>query len=199
MNEREKMMTMSTPEEHAMRSFDGPGPGKHLQTAREEAHLTVSIVATKLHLRTEVIEMMERDDYHHAPDFVFVRGYLRAYAKLLHLSPDEVIAMFDFLQLEKPKRIHGLIQGKKQSINKERSARWISFLIIVVLVVAFSFWQHGHSILKTPEASSVKTPLRSQKNVDLKAGKALHFMDLKPGVWGSIAKHGQTYSPKPKE
>ena len=61
--------------------------------------MSVLEVADALNLPTDVIECLESDDYEQLPPTVFTRGYLRSYARLLELSPDELIAMYPPLGL----------------------------------------------------------------------------------------------------
>ncbi|MCZ7597367.1 MAG: helix-turn-helix domain-containing protein [Gammaproteobacteria bacterium] len=63
-------------------------PGMILAAARDELKWSIEDVAANLNLRVSVIEALERDDYGDLPGPTFVRGYIRAYARLLGI--DEV-------------------------------------------------------------------------------------------------------------
>lgn len=65
-----------------------------LRTARESLEVTLREVADALNLPNRVIEAMETDDYTNLPAAVFIRGYLRSYARLLDLDEDAVIALY---------------------------------------------------------------------------------------------------------
>lgn len=59
------------------------GVGRVLADARQAKGLTVSEVAEKLKLSGRQIEALEAEDYDRLPAAVFVRGFIRNYARLL--------------------------------------------------------------------------------------------------------------------
>lgn len=68
-----------------------PSPfGARLKAAREAMGLERKEVANQLRLNEKIIVMMERDRY--APDLpvIFIRGYIRAYGKLLQIPDHEI-------------------------------------------------------------------------------------------------------------
>jgi len=76
------------------------GPGRMLRDQRLRRELSVGDVADGLHLDAATIDALERDDYSRLPPVTFVRGYLRAYARLLELPDDEVLRRFEALGVE---------------------------------------------------------------------------------------------------
>lgn len=70
------------------------GPGGRLRAARRAMNVEVREVADALNLPTASIEAIERNDYAELPNIVFARGYVRAYAKLVELDPEPVVAAF---------------------------------------------------------------------------------------------------------
>lgn len=70
-------------------------PGERLRQARELKKLSLDDVAKHLHLGVEKIEALERDEVEQIAAPVFVAGYLRAYARLLGLSGDEIVSIFE--------------------------------------------------------------------------------------------------------
>ncbi len=75
-------------------------PGKTLRDERERLNLSKEDIAMRLRLRVGVIEAIERDDYREMVADVFLKGYLRSYAKLLSLDPDGLIKQFESLDIE---------------------------------------------------------------------------------------------------
>ena len=75
-------------------SFDNrmPSSGRQLRRAREEAGVSVDEISHDLHLDRAVVLALESDDYESLGAPVFVRGYLRSYARRLHLDEDDVVA-----------------------------------------------------------------------------------------------------------
>lgn len=67
-----------------------PGAGRMLAEARLARGLTVAQVAEKLKLTSRQIEAIEAEDYSRLPAAVFVRGFIRNYARLLELPQDSL-------------------------------------------------------------------------------------------------------------
>lgn len=67
------------------------GIGRQLSTARKKWGLSVEEVAKCLNLSTAIIEALEQGDCERLPGATFVRGYLRAYAKLLKLDHEAIL------------------------------------------------------------------------------------------------------------
>jgi cytoskeleton protein RodZ len=70
-----------------------------LRATRERLQFTVDDVANALHLSREHILALEAGDFDGLGPQVFVRGYLRGYAKLLGLSEQSVLAAFPLLDV----------------------------------------------------------------------------------------------------
>ena len=71
-----------------------------LRAAREQQQLTVDDVANVLHLSREHIVALETGDFARLGPQVFVRGYLRSYARLLGLPEQSVLADFPLDDME---------------------------------------------------------------------------------------------------
>ena len=67
-------------------------PGAVLSQARQAQAVTVREVADVLHLPQHVVEAIERGDKTELPSYVFTRGYVRSYAKLMELEPEPLVA-----------------------------------------------------------------------------------------------------------
>src|SRR3954471_17432291 len=70
-------------------------PGAMLAAAREELNLSVSDVARHLKLSPAQVEALEAGAYERLPGPVFVRGFLRNYAKLLGIDPQPLLRSID--------------------------------------------------------------------------------------------------------
>lgn len=68
-----------------------PTPGTRLRAAREELKLSPFDVARELKLHPRQIDALERDDYTIFSSPVFVRGFLRNYARLVGLTGDVLV------------------------------------------------------------------------------------------------------------
>ena len=72
---------------------DAPArPGLLLAAAREGCALSVADVARQLKLSPWQVEALEADDYRRLPGVVFVRGFIRNYARLVKLDAASLLA-----------------------------------------------------------------------------------------------------------
>ncbi len=69
-----------------------PTVGQILRDAREAQGITLEDAAVRLRLMHRQIEAMETDDFDSLGQPVFARGFVRNYARLLGLVPDELLA-----------------------------------------------------------------------------------------------------------
>jgi len=65
--------------------------GAVLRAAREAMGLSLDSVAQQLKLAPRQVVALEEDDYARLPGRTFVRGFLRNYARLVHVDPDKVL------------------------------------------------------------------------------------------------------------
>jgi len=68
-----------------------PGFGARLKSAREAMPMAVADVANKLKLTARQIEAIEEEDMSHLPNEVFVRGFVRNYARLVGVQIDSLL------------------------------------------------------------------------------------------------------------
>ena len=68
----------------------GAAPNQRLSQAREAQNLTTADVARRLKLSVWQVEALESGQYDQLPGPTFVRGFIRNYARLLDLDPDEL-------------------------------------------------------------------------------------------------------------
>ena len=66
-------------------------PGQALQAAREARQLSVPQVADQLKLSSAAVTALEANDWDRLPAPVFVRGYIRAYARLMALDVEALL------------------------------------------------------------------------------------------------------------
>lgn len=122
--------------------------GDYLRRSREALGFSIDEVAIELHLARDVVMHMEQETLASLPAPIFVRGYLRAYAKLVQADPDQVIHAFN--------RVCAPDDNKKLNLGKhivikemkgggEKPMRWVSYIIFIGLIVLLLMWWHGHN------------------------------------------------------
>lgn len=135
-------------------------PGMQLAELREKRGFTQEYVAGKLHLRVRIIELLEQDNYELLPEPVFIKGYIRAYAKLLNVPYEPFLIFYNRLNIADRKVEKALWQGRRETNFKEKMVRWLSFMAVVVIIIAAAFWWQKSKDTKlstnTPEKINTK-------------------------------------------
>ncbi|KTD55816.1 DNA-binding protein [Legionella santicrucis] len=169
------MNTITTLDENMLEN--DKNPGAHLASIREQKGYTIEYVANKLHLRARIIELIENNEFHLLPEPVFVKGYLRAYAKLLGTSPEPYLAIFNkqYLVERKPERALWQ-QSKRESHKAEHIIRWFTVLFALGVIVAVGIWwqknRDNQQVFSTNSAAPADLSLNQQtpvnKNLEIK-------------------------------
>ncbi|MEC7994076.1 MAG: helix-turn-helix transcriptional regulator, partial [Pseudomonadota bacterium] len=66
--------------------------GASLAAGREALGITQTEAADVLNLTQRTIAALEADDYDNLPGWVYASGYIRAYARMLGLDADDLVA-----------------------------------------------------------------------------------------------------------
>lgn len=74
--------------------------GEYLRKKRELREVTLEEIASITRICTRYLQALEDDDYECIPADVFVKGFLRAYAKCIGLAPDEIISLYEMQRKE---------------------------------------------------------------------------------------------------
>lgn len=148
------------------------GFGALLKAGREEKNLSVADVATKLKLTARQVEALEAEDLSHLPSPVFVRGFVRNYARLVDVDADSLIAPLD-AQTTVSETITAPSAGVSFSGGGLR--RWVvlplaGLGLFLLLVAALYHWlRQGEDTLVVAEpaapaqpAPAVPAPVESQ-------------------------------------
>ena len=112
--------------------------GARLSAARKERQLTVKAVADELKLDINMVEALEQDDKAVLPAAIFVKGYLRRYARLVGLPEDELVRAYADSTGELPPLTVVALKTKKSFVRLP-SVRVIRN-IILLLLAAIMLW-----------------------------------------------------------
>ncbi len=66
--------------------------GEYLKAKREEQKTSLDDVVRVTKISPMYLRYLEQDELHRQVEPVFFNGYLRCYAKFLHLDPDDVVS-----------------------------------------------------------------------------------------------------------
>ena len=137
--------------------------GARLQAAREAQGLERRDAAAQLRLSEKVIAMMEKDRY--APDLppTFIRGYLRAYSKILQIPEEDVNKAIELLN---PKPVEENVAPQPaagtQSLMESVTSgnyymQFFTVVIVLTMVGLVGTWWHSHNA--TPSTLTAETQL----------------------------------------
>ena len=118
----------------------GIGPGERLQAARIQKGLSLEDVAGRMHLSPSILEAIEENNFEEITAPIFVKGYLRAYARIVALDEDDMIQQYvDYYSEEDPP-----ISSTSNTIPELSVAdvriKWTTYLVVLVLAALLSAW-----------------------------------------------------------
>ena len=133
-------------------SSDAPETAAHvgrlLRQAREEQDRTLHDVAQELNLTRQRLEQLEAGEFDKLPGNTFARGYLRAYAKVLGLDPQAIVAAFDAHvgQGEVASEVKSIGRINEPLRVSQTILRALSFLVLLILGAVGYFWWQERSL-----------------------------------------------------
>ncbi len=121
--------------------------GVRLRNAREQLGLSQQAVAERLCLKVSTVRDIEEDKAPADLASTFLRGYIRSYAKLVHIPEEELLPM---MEKQAPVRAAKVAPMQSFSLGKRRKKRdgWLmSFTWLVLFVViglTGAWWWQNH-------------------------------------------------------
>jgi cytoskeleton protein RodZ len=120
--------------------------GRYLEAKREEAGLDQEYISKETRISLEMLEAIESENHVKLPEAVYVKGFIRAYAKVLGIDEDGLIKNY-----VETSRTYKDITRSKAEFNKKRAGFWHRFMLgalVMAAIIAFaalgvSFYQ-GH-------------------------------------------------------
>lgn len=117
--------------------------GELLAKARQSKEIDVTTIAQKLHLSVATIQALERDQFDGMRG-VFVRGYIKKYARLVELNEG------DLPLLSEPEPVLPLARPSDYSYELQREIRSnhimvqiVTWLIVLGIISLFGLWWQG--------------------------------------------------------
>ena len=141
--------------------------GRTLREARERLGLSIADVANQIKFAPRQIDALEAEDFMRLQGATFLRGFVRSYAKILHLDAQPLLEQ---LPLDKPVQP----QLKPASVDMPFPSLWSTrqqnliwsgaALLVAALVVIFGLWHSSspRSISEFNQAQSKAAPVEAQ-------------------------------------
>jgi cytoskeletal protein RodZ len=113
--------------------------GEHLKKSRLKKKIDLKSVAEELNIQSNLIEMIENNDFSDHLDLVYVIGNIRAYAKFLGLNENEIVKQFkDQNLIDKEDLVEELPKPLERS-NIYSPTKAFSFFSIILISFGFYF------------------------------------------------------------
>ena len=127
--------------------------GAWLRSAREAAGLSEDGVAQQLKLAPRQVRAIEEDDFARLPGRTFVRGFVRNYARLVHLDPDAVVAALPIGESTSPleRLTYTPTSGPRDEMPMESArrggsaARWLIPLVLLAAVGVAVYYEYART------------------------------------------------------
>ena len=176
------------------------GPGDRLQAARIQQGLSLEDVAHRMHLSLDILKAIEDNNFEEITAPIFVKGYLRAYARIVSLNEDEMILQYrDFYSEEDPPI------SSTSNILPELSAgdariKWTTYLVILVIAVLLAaWWWNTEENSEAPiSLDSQSTEQRAEAETEVISSEieaVSEELAATPGVTGIVPTQEETTEP----
>lgn len=126
---------------------DLPTPGQMLLAARDEMQLTTQQVAERLRLRVQIVDDLENDRFSKYVAGTFTRGYLRAYARLVHVDEDLLFKSYEAMNVEeRPDDTMQSFSRRRREQTQDSRLMAVTYIIVAVIIgSAVIFWLQNAS------------------------------------------------------
>lgn len=134
---------------------DASSAGASLAAAREEMNLSIGDVARHLKLTPAQVEALEEGAYERLPGRVFVRGFLRNYAKLLGIDPQPLLRRIEH-EMPQPKVVQEAPHQTEAVMPTGEKSNWPLYSgVILIVIAALAAYEFGFN---SPPATDTRTP-----------------------------------------
>ncbi|OGS96444.1 MAG: hypothetical protein A3H31_07585 [Gallionellales bacterium RIFCSPLOWO2_02_FULL_57_47] len=164
----------NTGQESNSAEIPGTSPGKMLREARELLGLSVMDVASQIKFAPRQIEALEADDYQRLPEAAFLRGFVRSYAKILHLDAETVLTALPQNKAVPAELIPGSVGEPFPDVNSvlRQNLNWlIAALLLAIIVAGLALWQFTAPPEQSPgqpRDTLVESPVSLPEEIQIK-------------------------------
>lgn len=121
-------------------------PGPILKEARERLGLEQKDIASQLNLQVDTIDAVENDAAEKLPAPTYVRGYIRSYARMVHLDGDALIKLYESDAAGPPEIIPDIKQHHQAS-STDKPVKAVTYLITFALALLLLAWLQSHYVV----------------------------------------------------
>ena len=116
-------------------------PGALLKAGREEQGMSQREAADRLNWMPGYVSVIEGDNYEKLRNPAFARGYVKAYARLVGLNTDELVASFDRIRAENASNNEARMKETKPLHLQKTGLGVVVGLGIFLMTIVFMWWR----------------------------------------------------------
>lgn len=124
-------------------------PGQLLRLQREKMGLSAQDIAKRVHLDIKIIEAIEADNSEALPSAIYVRGYLRSYAKTVDADADKIIELYNGDTPPAPPEILPEVKPPTQVSSNDKPVKAFTYLLTLGLVLLLLIWYQSNFVVET--------------------------------------------------
>ena len=146
---------------HPLRIGSMSALGEEFRSAREARGLTLSDVAEQIHIRSVYLNAIENEDWPSIGAPVYVRGFIRTYARFLGVDAEGAVQRFN--QTVPPERPTVAAVAAADERARSGPSVWAILLTLVAVVlvgfVGYEYWQYSQgNTSSAPVAETTAAP-----------------------------------------
>jgi cytoskeletal protein RodZ len=144
--------------------------GRYLQAIRLEKAISLEVVSKETRIRKDILVMIEEENHDQLPDSVFVKGFIRAYAKAIDADGDEAIHRYNSRL-----QVFQKIQQSESDLRKSSTKFWPRLMLSIGTLMCLIFLSvFGVSIfLESPPTDKAEQPQTSKQEIKPDKSEAL--------------------------
>lgn len=166
-------MTPPDSAEESMTNSGTMGPGDRLQAARIENGMSIEDIAMRMHLSVSILKSIEENNFDDITAPIFVKGYLRAYARIVSLGEDEMIEQYLNYYSDEDPPISPTSQLSPEISPDDARIKWTTFLVIIGLLGFLAFWWWNQYQVKTDVVSLDAEQTESMQQTEVSSDNLL--------------------------
>lgn len=123
--------------------------GDLLREAREAKGISLQQVEKITNIRVKLLQALEQEAYEELPAPVFVKGFLRNYARALGLDPEQAVALYKETvgDADRPYELKALSEPLEDPASR---APWFLAAFVVIALGLLAWWGYRQGLLKLP-------------------------------------------------
>ncbi len=139
--------------------------GETLRTAREKNNYDLHYISDTLKIREKYLEALEVGDYSLFPSPIYIKGFLKNYAKFLHLDENELLALYRREYTDPVakdpywERSRPVVKTIKFALKPSHLVTAFT-IIFVLFIVGYLFYEFR--LFSTPPALQISTPSENE-------------------------------------